>query len=123
MLARLDARARAIGATRTTLVEQFLEESLRLVEHPGIVFRDGPAGRRPAIAGRLDVWQVIETVRHNAGSLDAAAAYHAIPLHAVETAARYFAAYPDEIDAWIRSNDELEAREARLAAEQRRLLG
>jgi len=123
VVARLDARARALGTTRTTLAEQYLDEGLRLVEHPGIVFRDGPAGRRPGIAGGLDVWEIVETIRANKGSLVEAAAYHEVPRHVIETAARYYAAYPDEIDAWIRANDELLEREERLAAEQRRLLG
>lgn len=122
-IARLDARARAAGTTRTTVAEQLLEEGLRLVEHPGIMFTDGPAGRRAAIAGTgLDVWQVVETIRDNNGSLRDAAAYHDIALWRIEAAARYYAAFPDEIDGWIKANDELFEREARLAAEQQRLL-
>lgn len=31
-----------------------------------IAFRDGAAGRRPGLVGsRLDVWQVVETVKQN----------------------------------------------------------
>ncbi len=32
-------------------------------EHPGIVFRDGPTGRRAALAGGPDVWEVIATLK------------------------------------------------------------
>jgi uncharacterized protein (DUF433 family) len=113
-----------MGTTRTRLAERLLEEGLRLVEHPGIAFRDGPAGRRAGLAGSgLDVWEVIETIRGNGGRLEAAAEYHAIPLSRVEAAARYYAAFPEEIDAWIAENDALFQRESRLAAEARRLLG
>jgi hypothetical protein len=28
--------------------------------HPGIVCRDGPAGRRPGVVGGPDVWEVIQ---------------------------------------------------------------
>ena len=121
---RLDARALAMGTTRTTLAEQLLEEGLRLVEHPGITFRDGPAGRRAGLAGYgLDVWEVVETIRANAGSLEDAAEYHAMPVARIQAAARYYAAFPDEIDAWIAENDALFQRESRLAAEAKRLLG
>jgi len=124
-LARLDARAALLGTTRTTLAAQYLEEGMRLVEHPGIVFTDGTQGeRRATIAGtRLDVWMVVEVIRAGNNSLDEAADYLQIPFHWVEAAARYFAAHPDEINEEIRLNDEFAEREIRLAAEQRRLFG
>lgn len=124
-LARLDARAALLGTTRTTLAAQFLEEGMRLVEHPGIVFTDGVRGeRRAKIAGtRLAVWMVVEVIRANNNSLHEAADYLQIPVHWVEAAARYYAAYPGEIDREIRLNDEFAEREMALAAEQRRLLG
>jgi uncharacterized protein (DUF433 family) len=123
-LERLDARARALHVTRTTLAERLLEEGLRLVEHPGIVFRVGGSGeRRAAIAGtRLDVWLVVEIIRAN-GGIEAAADYLAVPAHRIEAAARYYAAYPDEIDEEIRQNDEYATREMQLEADRRRLLG
>jgi uncharacterized protein (DUF433 family) len=121
---RLDARARALGTTRTTLAERLLEEGLRLVEHPGITFRDGPAGRRAGIAGSgLDVWEIVQTIRASDGSLDDAAEYLAVAPSRIQVAARYYAAYPDEIDEWIAENDAVFERESRLAAEQRRRLG
>ena len=124
-LVRLDARAALLGTTRTTLAEQYLEEGMRLVEHPGIAFTDGVQGeRRATIAGtRLDVWMVVEVIRANNNSLDEAADYLQIPVHWVEAAARYYAAHPDEINQEIRLNDEFAAREMNLAAEQRRLFG
>jgi uncharacterized protein (DUF433 family) len=113
-----------LGTTRTSLAEQFLEEGLRLVEHPGIAFADGPAGRRATIAGTgLDVWQVVETIRANGGSLADAATYHGLSISRIHVAARYYAAYPFEIDHWIVANDAQFERERHLAAEQRRLLG
>lgn len=125
MLGRLDGRAAELGITRTTLAERFLEEGMRLVEHPGIVFTDGTQGeRRATIAGtRLDVWMAVEVIRASDNSLRGAADYLQIPVHWVEAAARYYAAHPDEIDEEIRLNDEFAEREMRLAAEQRRLFG
>lgn len=124
-VARLDARASLLGSTRTTIAEQLLEEGLRLVEHPGIVFTSGTQGeRRATLAGsRLDVWMVVEAIRANGNSLEVAAEYHGIPVAWIETAARYYAAFPDEIDAEIRHARTFAERELRLAGEQRRLLG
>jgi uncharacterized protein (DUF433 family) len=124
LVQRLDRRAGNLGVTRTTLAERFLEEGLRLVEHPGIVFRDGGSGeRRAAISGtRLDVWMVVEIIRAN-GGIEGASAYLDVPAHRIEAAARYYAAYPDEIDEEIRQNDEYAEREMQLDAERRRLLG
>ncbi len=124
LVQRLDRRAGNLGVTRTTLAEQYLEEGLRLVEHPGIAFRDGASGeRRAAISGtRLDVWMVVEIIRAN-GGIAGAADYLEVPAHRIETAARYYAAYPDEVDDEIRQNEEYAEREMQLDAERRRLLG
>jgi len=124
-VARLDARASLLGSTRTTIAEQLLEEGLRLVEHPGIVFTDGAQGeRRATLAGsRLDVWMVVETIRANGNSVEAAAGYHGVPRAWIDAAARYYAAFPDEIDAEIGRSRAFAEREIRLATEQRRLLG
>jgi len=119
MVDRLDRYATAVGSNRNTVAERFLEEALRLVEHPGIAFRDGPAGRRPGLAAcGLDVWEVVETVSDNDGSVDEAADYLAIAPRLVAVAMRYYAAYPDEIDDWIAANLELADRELALYRQQ-----
>jgi hypothetical protein len=123
LVRRLDRYATAVGSNRNTVAERFLEEALRLVEHPGIVFRDGPAGRRPGLAANgLDVWEVVEVVRANHGSAADAAGYLGIPEHLVRIATRYYAAYPAEIDAWIDANRELAEREVALHERERQLL-
>ena len=116
---RLDRYAASVGLNRNTVAERFLEEALRLVEHPGIVFRDGPAGRRPGLAASgLDVWEVVETVADNAGSVAEAAECLEIAPRLVAIAMRYYAAYPREIDAWIAANLELADRELALYHQQ-----
>ncbi len=52
-LERLDAESRRTGQSRSQLAKTLLDEGLRMETHPGIVFRSGPAGRRPALAGVL----------------------------------------------------------------------
>jgi uncharacterized protein (DUF433 family) len=103
---RLGIRARRQRMPPRTLAQRYVEEGLRMDEHPAIRFTDGPAGRRATLVGRgLDVWEVIATVRDNDGSVAEAAAYLAIPLGLVEAAACYYGAYQQEIDEWIADNE------------------
>ena len=116
---RLVAHARRRGIPKTSIAEQYLEEAIRMADHPGIVFRDGAAGRRAALAGhRLDVWQVVETVRGEGGDVNAAAGYFGISPGLVGAAVGYYADYRDEVDAWIESNAAM-AEEAEAAWRRR----
>jgi uncharacterized protein (DUF433 family) len=81
-------------------------------EHPLIYFRDGAAGRRPALLGtRLDVADVIETLRQNGNSMERTAAYLELPLDRVEACLRYYAVYREEIDDWIERSRAIAERE------------
>jgi uncharacterized protein (DUF433 family) len=101
LLEALQGHARERGLSMTALAERYLDEGLRREQHPLIAFREGAAGRRAALVGtRLDVWQVIETVRQSDKSTDEAAAYLAIPEAWVRACVRYYADYPDEVDEW-----------------------
>lgn len=120
---RLDRYAASTGSNRNTVAERFLEEALRLVEHPGIVFRDGPAGRRAGLAASgLDVWEVVETASDNDGSVAETADYLEISPRLVAIAMRYYAAYPKEINDWIAAEHELADRELALYEQQRQRL-
>jgi uncharacterized protein (DUF433 family) len=112
-LKRLRDRAANVGANQTALAERYIDEGVRMDEHPLIHFRDGAAGRRPALIGtRLDVAQVIETIRQNGNSPAEAAAYLELPQQHVEACIAYYLAYQDEVDDWIererRAADEAE---------------
>lgn len=72
--------------------------------HPGIVFRDGPAGRRAGLVSGPDVWEVImvwsdseRNVRHTAAALN-------LPVGLVNVAVGYYADHQAEIDGWIEDN-------------------
>lgn len=97
----LKRRAAEAGARQTDLAQRYIEEGLRQDEHPLIYFREGEAGRRPALLGsRLDVAEVISTIRQNDNSVEAAAEYLEIPVEQVDAALRYYADFKDEVDAW-----------------------
>ena len=95
----LERRAHERGIARNALTERYIAEGVKMDEHPGIAFREGALGRRAILAGtRLDVWQVIETVRGSGNSVQEAAAYLGIPPARVTAAVNYYAAYRDEVD-------------------------
>ena len=100
-LAHLRERADRAGTAQTALAERYIEEGVRMDEHPLIYFRDGAAGRRPTLMGtRLDIWQVIETIRQNNNSVAEAAEYLRLPDSHVEACVAYYIAYEAEIDEW-----------------------
>jgi len=110
VLDRLRRRAQTLpGATPSGLAQLLVDEGLRMAEHPGIVFKDGPAGRRAALALGPDVWEVIRMAREidarGARAVLAIAETLNLPVARVETALRYYAAYADEIDAEIADRD------------------
>ena len=110
---RLKDRAVEAGAGQTALAERYIEEGIRRDEHPLIYFREGEGGRRPALLGsRLDVADVVETIRQNEGSVEEAASYLEVPVELVEAAARYYGEYTGEVDGLI--------ERARLVAERER---
>ena len=94
------------------------EEKRRMKRHPGIVFRDGATGRRPATADGPQVWVLARLFREQPlGSDDAierAAADTAeqmeLPTGVVLAAIRYYLEYRDEIDEWLRDLDEYSER-------------
>jgi uncharacterized protein (DUF433 family) len=114
-LKHLKRRAHEAGQPLTALAERYLEEGLRMDDHPLVYFRDGATGRRPALLGtRLDVADVIETLQENDKSIERTAAYLELPVDRIEVCLRYYADYRDEIDAWIdRARAIAEREEAR----------
>lgn len=126
-LAQLDTHGRRTRQTKSHLAQQYIAEGIEMDRHPGIVFRDGPGGRRPGLASGPDVWQVIAVLQGTGERGEAAVVRTAEWLNLqpeqVRAAIRYYAAHADEIDEWIRRNDEeAEAAEAAWRRE-RELLG
>lgn len=109
----------------------FIDESLRAYEHPGIVFRPGPTGRRAALAGGPDVWEVVtafNAIRADEPDLDGQALISELATvtglthEQASIAVRYYAAYPEEIDERIAGNAYVAEREERLWVAQQSLL-
>ena len=115
LLARLRQRARAMtGASAAGLAQRLIDEGLRMADHPGVIFKDGPSGRRAALAYGPDVWEVIKFLREiderGPAAIAAAAEVFAVDASRISTAISYYGDYPDEIDAEIADADEASAR-------------
>lgn len=123
-LHHLRRRAHELGQAQTALAERYLEEGLRRDEHPLVYFREGAGGRRAALIGtRLDVWQVIDTVKHAGNSIEEAAAYLELPVEKVRASVRYYADYTDEIDEWSARAAAVAEREEASWRRQQAVLG
>src|SRR6266478_10168383 len=84
---RLGNRARRAHLPPRMLAQRYVEEGLRMDEHPLVRFADGPAGRRARLIGTgKDIWEVIEVVRDNGGDVAESARYLEIPLGLVQAA-------------------------------------
>src|SRR5438552_3612952 len=97
-LARLERQARRQGSSRSALIQRYVAEGLELDEHPGIVFRSGPAGRRAGLVGGPDVWEVV-AVHRSFGEVEQTAGWLDQPASAIETALGYYEQHRDAIDA------------------------
>lgn len=102
--------ARHPGSTRSSVAARYVDEGLRMDEHPGIVFRDGLAGRRATLVGGPDVWEVVRAVQATRAaepelSQDELLALleenTGVPGRMIRTALGYWGAYPDEVDAVV----------------------
>jgi uncharacterized protein (DUF433 family) len=119
ILEALEERAHRSASNRTALAERYLEEGMRMDTHIGVVFRDGPAGRRPGIAGSgVDVWEVVRILQDGASREDAAEGC-GLRLDQVQAAISYYADYKKDIDTWISFVDE-EANALQAALERQK---
>lgn len=115
LLARLRQRAQATtGASVAGLAQRLIDEGLRMTDHPGVIFKDGPSGRRAALAYGPDIWEIIKFLREvderGPTAIDAAAEVFALDASRISTAISYFGDYSAEIDAEIAEADEASAR-------------
>jgi len=76
-----------------------------MADHPGVIFKDGPSGRRAALAYGPDVWEIIKFLREiderGPAALDAAAESFAVDPGRIATSVSYYGDYADEVDAEI----------------------
>jgi hypothetical protein len=124
---RLAARSQRGPLNKSRLTERYIDEGMRMDDHPGIVFRDGPSGRRAALAAGPDVWEVLSVVRNTGrrgdAAVDQAAEWLDLSQAQVRAAVRYYSEFPQEIDERIRRNQEESAAAEAAWKRERAALG
>src|SRR5258708_1948009 len=119
------------GMSLSSAANRLVDEALRMTEHPGIVFRPGPTGRRAGLVGGPDVWEVVRSVKSARPSepalpkddlLTLLAENTGIPVRLIRVAIRYWASYPIEIDAEIAAAEAAEEAAENAWRRERQLL-
>ncbi|MDZ4341833.1 MAG: hypothetical protein U1E51_05275 [Candidatus Binatia bacterium] len=103
----IQEQAESSGRDFSAVANELLAEAVKLKRCPGIVFADGPSGRRARIAGTgLDVWEVIATYKSlNQDEARLRESYHWLSEPQLRSALTYFRLYPDEIERQILRNE------------------
>lgn len=120
------------GLSIASAAAMLVEEGLRMDAHPGVVFRDGPSGRRAGLIQGPDVWEVIAAVRDVRGAkpnlaapeiVTAVSSLTGVSSVHIRIAVDYYSAYPAEIDADLDANEAAEVALREQIARSQDLLG
>lgn len=126
LLQRLEQQSRADATTVSALAMTLLDEGLKTRTFPGIVFRDGPTGRRAGLVGGPDVWEIIRDLRHTPGRgmqrIETLATEIGVPVERLRLATDFYAAHPVEIDRLIDLDEDAAQRARRLIDRREQLL-
>jgi len=103
------------GKSWSAMTTELLEEAVRMRRVPGIVFADGPSGRRAVVAGTgLDVWEVVATWHACSGSHELLRqSYPWLSEVQLRAALAYYAVYPKEIDLRLHRESQWDAERVR----------
>lgn len=119
------------GLSLSAAANMLVDEGLRMMEHPGVIFRTGPTGRRAGLAAGPDVWEVVRAVRSARAAepdlgerelLTTVSENTGIPVRLIRVATGYWASYPDEIDAEVAAADAAEENAERAWRREQELL-
>jgi len=119
------------GLSLSSAANMLVDEGLRMMEHPGIMFRPGPTGRRAGLAMGPDVWEIVRAVKSARAAepglteqdlLTLVSENSGVPPRLLRTAIGYWAAYPDEVNAEIDAADTAEENAERAWRLERDLL-
>jgi len=126
-LRALRERSAQSGEPIVRLAQRYISEGMRLDRHPGIFFRDGPAGRRAVVIGGPNVWEVITAARsapeRGEELIRGLAERIGTPVEKIRSAIRYYAEFPEEVDRFIAANEREAEQFERALENEQRLLG
>ncbi|MDE0699770.1 MAG: hypothetical protein OXH61_03485 [Acidimicrobiaceae bacterium] len=93
----------------STLAERLIDEGSRMEAHPGVMFQEGPTGRRAVLAGGPEVADVIALmIRGDVPVKDRrtrTSELMGLSLPTVDAALAYYADHTEEVDTEIAARD------------------
>lgn len=100
--------AERTGRDFSAIVNELLEEALKMRRIPGIYFADTPSGRTAKVAGSgLGVWEIVMGYRSVDEDWDRLQqSYHWLTEYQLRSALAYAEAYPDEIERRIQIDEQ-----------------
>lgn len=123
---RLADRAAREGISSTALLDRLIREGVDALDHPGVVFRGPTHGRRAALSGGPDVWEIVGRLQELDGSLQerVKTLTEEMELHerSIRVAVDYAAEHTEEIQAQVDLNREMAARSQRAAKAREALI-
>lgn len=123
---RLDEEATDQQTSVSGLVISLLDEGLKTRQFPGVVYRDGPAGRRAGLLSGPDVWEIVRDVKRASGRGESrirrVAEQGGLTDAQVRLAVDFYAAFPAEIDVRIAADDQAADRVRARVARREHLL-
>ncbi len=126
LLARLDEEASSRGTSVSSLVSSVLDEGLKTRRFPGVVYRDGPTGRRAGLVGGPDVWEVIRALKAASGGAEVrvrtVAEERGLPVAQVRLAIDFYGEHADEVDERIALDAQAAERVRKVVERRERLL-
>ena len=104
----IEALASVTGKDFSGIARDLLIEAVKMRRCPGVIFADGPTGRRARIAGTgIDIWEFIATFKGLGENYDKLKeTYHWLSEPQIRSAVAYYILYPDEIDEKITRNED-----------------
>lgn len=105
LLKAIRSQAHRTGKPISRVIKEMLEMALRMQRFPGIVFVEGPAGRRAHLAGTgLDVWEIVELLQGYGSASTLREHFPSLSPMAIRVAEAYAKAYPEEIRGFLELN-------------------
>lgn len=127
VVARLRAHAHRSGRSQKQLAERYIEEGMRMDDHPGIVFRDGPMGRRAGLAAGPDAWEIVAALKslptRGTAAVGELAELLELSEGQIQTALDYYGEFTEEVEELIARNEEEAARAEAAWRRQQAALG
>ena len=126
LLARLDEEASSRGTSVSSLVSSVLDEGLKTRHFPGVVYRDGPTGRRAGLVGGPDGWEGIRALKAASGGAEVrvrtVAEERGLPVAQVRLVIDFYGEHADEVDERIALDAQAAERVRKVVERRERLL-